>query len=99
MYKFDVSEPDFIFIADQKTIQQTLGLSPIMARMVQAMLMTTGWISPEDMPELKFSVRQLMYMMRKRLSKHQIVIVNDGVGGYGLTPQSKQIIKRLLEAC
>ena len=97
MLQSEYAVPDIIVTADQKALQRALGISPIMARMVQAMLLSNDYISPDDLPELKFSVRQLVYMMRKKLDKHKIEVLNDGCGGYRLTRQSKHIIDRLVE--
>jgi hypothetical protein len=97
MNEFMTEEPKFSIPADEKTLIYVLGVSPMEARFVQAMLNTTGWVGEDELPEIKYSVRQIIYTLRKKLDPKRIWVINDGNGRYSIPPASKEILKREIE--
>ena len=97
MLNFMTEEPDISIPADEKTLMKTFGLSPMEARFIQAML-NTSWVGEDELPEIKYSVRQVIYTMRKKLERRKIWVINDGNGRYSIPPACKEIIKRAIEA-
>ncbi len=97
MVNFMTEEPDISIPADEKTLMRAFGVSPMEARFIQAMLNTTGWVGEDELPEIKYSVRQVIYTMRKKLERKKIWVINDGNGKYSIPPASKEIIKRTIE--
>ena len=97
MVNFMTEEPDISIPADEKTLMQTFSLSPMEARFIQAML-NTSWVGEDELPEIKYSVRQVIYTMRKKLERRKIWVINDGNGRYSIPPACKEIIKRAIEA-
>jgi hypothetical protein len=98
MPEFMTAEPLNPIHADEKTLMFALGISPMEARFVQAMLNTTGWVGEEELPEIKYSVRQVIYTLRKKLEPKRIWVINDGNGRYSIPPSCKEIIRRTIEA-
>ena len=98
MLNFMTEEPDISIPADEKTLIHAFGFSPMEARFVQAMLNTTGWVGEDELPEIKYSVRQVIYTLRKKLERRKIWVINDGNGKYSIPPACKEIIKRTIEA-
>lgn len=98
MVNFVTVEPSVDVPADEKTIMLTFGVSPMEARFMQAMLGTTGWVGEEELPELKYSIRQVIYTLRKKLEKRRIWVINDGNGKYSIPPACKELVKRAIEA-
>ena len=84
--------------ADEKTLILTFGVTPMEARFMQAMLNTTGWIGECELPEIKYSIRQVIYTLRKKLGKRKIWVINDGNGRYSIPPSCKKIIQQAIEA-
>jgi len=84
--------------ADEKTLVHAFGVSPMEARFIQAMLNTTGWVGEEELPEIKYSVRQIIYTLRKKLEPRKIWVINDGNGRYSIPPSCRDIIRRTIEA-
>jgi hypothetical protein len=97
MNEFMTEEPKFSIPADEKTLMYALSISPMEARFVQAMLNTTDWVGEKELPEIRYSVRQVVYALRKKLERRRIWIINDGNGRYSIPPASKEIIKREIE--
>jgi hypothetical protein len=98
MVEFMTVEPLKPIPADEKTLMFALGISPMEARFVQAMLNTTGWVGEEELPEIKYSVRQVIYTLRRKLEPKKIWVINDGNGRYSIPPSCKEIIRRTIEA-
>jgi hypothetical protein len=98
MIEFMTEEPRFSTPADEKTLMHALGITPMEARFVQAMLNTTGWVGKDELPEVKFSIRQVIYTLRTKLEGRKIWVINDGNGRYSIPPACKEIIKRTIEA-
>lgn len=99
MPEFMTMEPNFPVPADEKTLMLALGISPMEARFVQAMLNTNKWIGQEELPEVKYSTRQVIYRLRMKLEarNRKIWIINDGNGRYSIPPACKALIKREIE--
>jgi hypothetical protein len=97
MLNFMAEEPDISIPADEKTLMRAFGVSLMEARFIQAMLNTTGWVGEDELPEIKYSVRQVIYTMRKKLERKKIWVINDGNGKYSIPPACKEIIKRTIE--
>jgi len=97
MPEFMTVEPLKPIPADEKTLMFALGISPMEARFVQAMLNTTGWVGEEELPEIKYSVRQVIYTLRRKLEPKKIWVINDGNGRYSIPPSCKEIIRRTIE--
>ena len=98
MVEFVTTEPRVRVPADEKTLIHTFGFSPMEARFVQAMLNTTNWVGEDELPEIKYSVRQVIYTLRKKLEPKKIWVINDGNGRYSIPPSCKEIIRREIEA-
>ena len=98
MVEFMTEEPHVSVPADEKTLMKAFGVSPMEARFIQAMLNTTGWVGEDELPEIKYSVRQVIYTRRKKLDPLRILVINDGNGKYSIPPACKEIIKRTIEA-
>ena len=98
MVEFMTVEKHNPTFADEKTLMYALGVSPMEARFVQSMLNTTGWVGEEELPEIKYSVRQIIYTLRKKLEPKKIWVINDGNGRYSIPPSCKEIIRRTIEA-
>jgi NADH:ubiquinone oxidoreductase subunit len=90
-------EPDLPVRADEKTLILALGVSPMEARFIQAMLNTNDWVGQDELPEVKYSTRQVIYRLRMKLEARRIWIINDGNGRYSIPPACKSIIKREIE--
>lgn len=98
MVNFVTTEPEIDVPADEKTLICVFGLAPMEARFLQAMLDTTDWIGKEELPEIKYSVRQIIYTLRKKLERRKIWVLNDGNGKYSIPPSCKEIVRRTIEA-
>jgi hypothetical protein len=98
MIEFMTEEPRFFTPADEKTLIHALGITPMEARFVQAMLNTTGWVGKDELPEVKYSIRQVIYTLRTKLESRRIWVINDGNGRYAIPPACKEIIRRAIEA-
>jgi hypothetical protein len=98
MNEFMTVEPHNPIPADEKTLIYALGVSPMEARFVQAMLNTTGWVGKDELPEVKYSIRQVIYTLRTKLEPKKIWVINDGNGRYSIPPSCKEIIRRTIEA-
>jgi hypothetical protein len=98
MVEFMTVEPHISVPADEKTLIHALGITPMEARFVQAMLNTTGWVGKDELPEVKYSIRQVIYTLRTKLEAKKIWVINDGNGRYSIPPACKAIIKRTIEA-
>jgi hypothetical protein len=96
--EFVTEEPHISVPADEKTLIHAFGVTPMEARFVQAMLNTTGWVGEEELPEIRYSVRQVIYTLRRKLEPRKIWVINDGNGRYSIPPASKEIIRRTIEA-
>ena len=97
MVEFVTEEPDISVLADVKTLMQVLKISPMEAKFVQAMLNTKGWIGSAELPDIKYSKRQVIYTLRSKLEEGGIRILNDGTGKYTIPPGGKMVIKKLIE--
>jgi hypothetical protein len=107
MVNFVTVEPPVDVPADEKTLILVFGVTPMEARFMQAMLNTTDWIGKDELPELKYSIRQVIYTLRTKLEKRtlrtklekrRIWVINDGNGKYSIPPVCKEIIRRTIEA-
>jgi hypothetical protein len=97
MPEFMIMEPNVPVPADEKTLMLALGISPMEARFVQAMLNTNKWVGQDELPEVKYSTRQVIYKLRMKLEARKIWIINDGNGRYSIPPACKTLIKREIE--
>lgn len=97
MVSFMTDEPDIAVPADLKTLMHVFGLKMLEAKFLQAMLAAEGWIGKEELPEIKYSKRQVIYMLRQKLDPLDIKLVGDGNGRYSVMPSSKLVAKRLIE--
>jgi hypothetical protein len=97
MPQFATMMPDIPVPADEKTLILALGVTPMEARFIQAMLNTDGWVGKDELPEVKYSIRQVIYNLRAKLEARRIWIINDGNGRYSIPPACKAIIKREIE--
>ena len=98
MVEFMTVEPKIKVPADEKTLIHALGITPMEARFVQAMLNTTGWVGKDELPEVKYSIRQVIYTLRTKLDPKKIWVINDGNGRYSIPPACKEIVRRAIEA-
>jgi hypothetical protein len=98
MVAFDTAEPVIHVPADEKTLIHAFKLTPMEARFVQAMLNTTDWVGKDELPELQYSIRQVIYTLRAKLEPRRIWVINDGNGKYSIPPACKEIIRRVIEA-
>ena len=73
------------------------GLAQMEARFLQAMLATKGWIAKQQLPEIKYSRRQVIYTLRQKLDPKRILVISDADGRYSVPPSSKMVVKRLVE--
>lgn len=98
MIEFMTAEPDILIPADEKTLMQVFALPPLEAKFLHAML-NAPWVGKDELPIIKYSIRQLTYKLRMRLEARdkRIWVINDGEGRYGITPTGKRAIKELLE--
>ena len=97
MPEFMTKEPGILVPADEKTLMIVFGLAPIEAKFLRAMLDTTGWIGKAELPDVKYSIRQVIYTLRMKLATCRVRVLNDGEGRYGLPPASKELVKRAIE--
>ena len=87
----------YLSLPTKRRLSTRWAITPMEARFIQAMLNTTGWVGEEELPEIKYSVRQVIYTMRKKLERRKIWVINDGNGKYSIPPACKEIIKRTIE--
>lgn len=97
MNTFVTVEPRISVPADEKTLMHALGVTPMEARFIQAML-NTGWVGEDELPEIRYSVRQVIYTLRRKLEPRRIWVINDGNGRYSIPPACKELIKKAIEA-
>ena len=97
MVNFMTEEPDITVPADLKTLMAVLGLKMMEAKFLQAMLATKGWVGKEELPEIKYSKRQVIYTLRRKLDLLGIQVLSDGEGRYGVQPNNKKTVKRHIE--
>jgi hypothetical protein len=97
MVEFTTEETVVSVDADEKTLIAVFGLTPMEARFFQAMLKYSYGIGPEEMPEISYSLRQMVYNLRAKLRRKYIRIMNAGGGRYTVMPDVKNIVKRELE--
>ena len=95
MVMFMTKEPDILVPADEKTLMKVFSLSPMEAKFLQSMLINS-WVGKDELPEVKYSARQVIYTLRMKLGK-RIWVINDGVGRYSIPPSGKQIVKAEIE--
>lgn len=89
-------ENDPLLDAEANLLSAKFKLSPLEARFLQ-ILITRADGAKEDMPELTFAIRQLIYTLRKKLDRlGGVYIVNDGNGRYSIPRISKQLIREAL---
>lgn len=98
---FDTGDRGMHVPADEKTLIAVFGLSPMEARFLQALLQG-DWVGKEEMPEVAFSIRQVIYLLRKKLEqkligRNRIWIINDGQGRYSITLTGKLALSVALE--
>jgi hypothetical protein len=98
MVNFMTTEQDILVPADEKTLMSVFDLPMLEARFLHAMLNRT-WVGKDELPAIKYSIRQIAYKLRLRLEARdrRIWIINDGSGRYGVTPTGKLAIKGLIE--
>jgi hypothetical protein len=96
MLEFKLTEPVISVPADLKTLMLVLKLAPLEAKFLQAML-EHAWVGIEEVPDLRNSKRQVVFVIRRKLDPKNILIVNDGAGKYCLPPSSKLALKRVIE--
>jgi hypothetical protein len=96
MVNFITEEPDIEVPADEKTLMHVFSLGPMEARFMQSMLLR-GWSGPQELPEVSFSIRQMIYKLRKKLEPRKVWIINDASGRYSIPPDSKRAAKRIIE--
>lgn len=94
---FITQEPDIVVPADIKTLMHVFSLQPLEAKFLQAMLASKTWVGKDELPAIKYSIRQIVFKMRAKLDPLHIVIINDGAGKYALLPDSKLVAKRMIE--
>ena len=97
MNTFVTVEPRISVPADEKTLMHALGVTPMEARFIQAML-NTSWVGEDELPEIRYSVRQVIYTLRRKLEPRRIWVINDGNGRYSIPPACKELIKKAIEA-
>lgn len=97
MVEFLTNEPDITVPADVKTLVHVFGVSPMEARFMQRMLNSRSWVGKDELPEVKYSSRQVIYTLRKKLEPKRIWVVNDGTGRYSITPDGKLAAKAEIE--
>ena len=96
MTVFAIKEPDIQVPADEKTLMHVFGLSPMEARFLQAMLVR-DWVGRRELPEVKYSIRQVIYTLRMKLEGKGIIIINDAAGRYSIPPRSKEVARGRIE--
>jgi hypothetical protein len=94
---FMTEEPDIAVPADPKTLMSVFGLKLMEAKFLQAMLATKGWVGNAELPEIKYSKRQVIYTLRQKLDPKGIQVISDGDGRYGVPPSNKKAVKRYIE--
>lgn len=94
MVQFKTEETVVAVAADTKTLMSVFRLTPMEARFLQAMLKHNSWVGKEELPELSWSIRQVIYNLRTKLDRKHIKVINDGQGRYTITPDSKEVVKR-----
>lgn len=98
MIEFKTEETVISVTADEKTLVYVFGLTRMEARFFQAMLKHNSWVGKEELPELSYSIRQMIYTLRMKLDRKHIKVINDGRGRYTITPDSKEVVKREIES-
>jgi hypothetical protein len=93
---FNTEDRDVPVPADEKTLIAAFGLSPMEARFLQGML-NSVWVGKEELPEVSFSIRQVIYMLRKKLEMDRVWIINNGRGRYSITPDGKRALSAKLK--
>lgn len=97
MVEFMTTEPDITVPGDVKTLMRVFGISPIEARFMQHMLKSRSWVGRDEFPEIKYSIRQTIYTLRRKIEPKRIWVVNDGNGRYSITPDGKLAAKAEIE--
>lgn len=97
MVSFLTQEPEISVPADVKTLMLTFALPPMEAKFLRAMLDSRAWVGKDELPEVRYSIRQVIFKLRAKLDPLHIWVVNDGAGKYSIPPSSKIIAKNLIE--
>lgn len=93
MLEFKTTPPNVEVPADYMTLMSVFDLTPLEAKVLQAMLVTTGWIGKKEVPSASASFRQIIFTLRSKLArKHSITILNNGRGKYAIPAIEKQAL-------
>ena len=97
MVKFMTEEPREAPPFDEKTLMHAFGLPLLEAKFLHAMIVQE-WVGEEELPAIKYSIRQLIYKLRNKLGgiDRRIWVINDGSGKYGITPTGKNAIREII---
>lgn len=95
-FEFDTMEQPVSVPADEKTLSAVFRLSPMEAKFLKVLL-KSDWVGKEDLPPVQYSIRQVIYTLRKKIEQVQkgIWIINDLQGRYSIPDPGK---KHLFEA-
>lgn len=96
MLQFNINEPTVVVQADEKTLMQVFSLPPLEAKLLQAMLIKS-WVGSDELPAIKYSIRQVVFKLRAKLRQWPVTIINDGEGRYALAPHGRETIRRVIE--
>jgi len=90
----EINDP--LFNAEASLLSAKFKLSPLEAKFLY-LLITRRDAAKEDLPELTFAARQLIYTLRKKLYHiGSVYIANDGNGRYSIPKISKQVLREEL---
>jgi hypothetical protein len=80
----------------EKVLMEVFHLSPREAEFMRPLLYYT-LPGPEELPNLKYSGRQIIYTLRKKLeAKYRVRIRSYGGGRYGFSQEDKAILQDAL---
>ena len=97
MVRFMTAERSDLAPMDEKTLMHVFKIPLLEAKFLHAML-DQEWVGEEELPAIKYSIRQLIYRLRTKLETmdKRIWVINDSNGRYGVTPTGKEVIKDIV---
>jgi hypothetical protein len=98
MLEFKTTEPKVQVPADHITLMAVFDLTPLEAKLLQAMLVG-GWVGAREVPDAAASFRQIVFTLRGKMERlHAVTIVNNGGGKkYAMPIAAKKIVAQALE--
>ena len=93
---FDTIERDISIPADKKTLIAAFNLSPMEAGFLQVLL-DRDWVGKDEFPSVNYSIRQVIYTLRKKIEHGSVRVINDGQGRYSIPISGKRALSLAIQ--